>query len=182
MYYAILRYLGLMPISEHRDSIAELSSEILQLNEFKRRFEKPDAPINLFNSFIPDPESKKCKWSQFWNKHCRNYYSAWALNILSLHPDIIVPFFRAFAEFDWKGTAEYMDKVKWFWQNDKCSPSIEDLQMAVLDLLLSSLKNEKTGFTDTTGCSSGGFELRISTDGADYKVSILFKEYDQFDD
>lgn len=176
MIKKLFRLLGFMPISEHTESIRYLSLEIEKLLVYKSRFDRPSAPIKLYDSFVPNRESKKSHWSQFWEAHCRNLYSAWTLNILSLHPDLIASFFQSFAAFDWKGTAQYMEKVNWFWEGNDCSPTVEDLQMGVLDLLLTSIQGQRPGFDEETGCSSGGFEFSIIPDGVAYKVTIEFKK------
>lgn len=143
-----------------KDALAECK------NELQSQLEPPKLTAEIsFTEFkkreMDTLDPKYDPWNLYWRKYYSDAHLAYYLRKLSKHPDVIKPFFEAFANFSWVGTADYMRKVKWYWARNNTSPSVLDLHECVFGLLESALVEiEKTGITDST-VESGGFKVRV---------------------
>jgi hypothetical protein len=165
MIKKIFKKFGYMPIIEHKQAFdaayrnhqksEEYIADLFNFDRFK--------PERTYQEFCilsgKEKHVTNTFWSEYWNKYYRPKEIATHIHKLALEPLLLREFLYQFAAFDWAGTAKFMKETKWCYQNNKTSPTISELQAAVIVIL----PYDNFGSENNT-ISSGGFSVTLYYD------------------
>ena len=105
-------------------------------------------------------------WNDYWTKILQPLYMKEYLKIIKKYnlTDLLEDIFN---KFDFAIVEEHMRNVNWCWCDTKTPPTIDDMKLAVMELLVNSMP--------IGGCSTGGFYVHVETP---LKIKISFENED----
>jgi len=141
----------------------------------KHRFDhiKPAISYGEFKDSHPD---RSGDWCHFWDKYYATQYEKVYWEIINKNSTLKYLINEIFQKLDFQKIAKYMEDHDWKWTDHPFSPTIEQLKMGILGLIIDAVDDDGNMIRSIDG-GGGGFEVVVkSSKNLPIFIHVIFRD------